>query len=372
MHAAGTTKRRGFGLSAFLIVGAVALTPWATASPSAGVFARFESTWISEPEPIKTTLQDWGDGFGAGERQWNLTELEVGFRSRVGFEFSVLQRALVDLRVNEDAAAFYGRVKRKKDLAGQEQVPVQVDISGFSAQGLRAGYAYTLDQYGVNVGFRLSVLRTDHLMAGGLDGRFRTFSEHEYDFEAAVDYVYYKDVIFERPNVDHPSGVGWAADLYAIWSPSSHLRFELEARDLAGNIRWKDVPFTRATASTDRKRYDEDGYAVFDPLLRGVEGYLDEYHQRLDPRIKLAADYFPHSRWGISAEAHRQFEYNRAGIGGVFRSGDQYGLKLLYWPGEKAVSMAAEWQDWSASLMLDHVDWQEVQSLGVTFSYRYR
>ena len=41
----------------------------------AEVFARFESQTISEPEPIKTTISDWGSEFTGGERQWSVNHL---------------------------------------------------------------------------------------------------------------------------------------------------------------------------------------------------------------------------------------------------------------------------------------------------------
>ncbi|HBX41943.1 MAG TPA: hypothetical protein DEG64_17015, partial [Marinobacter adhaerens] len=92
MKIPGNRKERwGFGPAFFFVIASVN----ANTALAVEMFGRFETQVVSEPEPIKTTLSDWGSEFDSGSRQWAISHAEVGFRER-GIEVSVLNRALAD------------------------------------------------------------------------------------------------------------------------------------------------------------------------------------------------------------------------------------------------------------------------------------
>ena len=135
-------KRWGFGPAFFF--GLITVSPQVLASYE--VFGGFATTLVSEPESVKATLDDWGSEFTGGERQWALARLEAGVRMDSGFEVSVFSRALADIRMNEEAVAFYGKISRKEDLEAGQSVPVQVAVNGFTGHGFRLGYLHQDDQ----------------------------------------------------------------------------------------------------------------------------------------------------------------------------------------------------------------------------------
>ena len=356
-------KGRGFGLALFFVLSSVA----AQASQDTEIFSRFETQMVSEPEPLNATFDKWGSDFERGERQWAVSELELGVRYH-GVELSMQQRALSDLRLNADAADFYSRVNAEKALTPGESVPIYMQVNGFSAIGLRLGYRYEAETWQVTAG--ASYLKTDHLMDGELTGVFQAITASEYSVDASVDYVYYRDVIFKRSNVDEAQGTGRAFDLAAAWRPSETWFFAAQANDLFAEINWRRVPFTVADAVPNRKRYDEQGYAVFSPLFSGRQGYKDAFTQEVDPRYKFQGSY-THGTWTVHVEAQHQFDYEFGGFGASHRFGRGTEITALYWPELDSVELEWARNKWRAALALDHVLWPQVRTLTFNISYGY-
>lgn len=207
-------------------------------------------------------------------------------------------------------------------------------------------------------------------MSGELDGEFAALTATEYSVDAQVDYVYYRDIIFKRPNLDTAEGEGTAFDLAATWQPSERWFLAVEAKDLFTEIRWDDVPHTVATARTARKSYDEDGYAFFNPLFSGRQGYQDEFVQQIDPRYNLNANYTRGS-WSLHLEAQHQFGYGFAGLGASHGFSDGTVLKALVWPELGAVEFELQRNKWRVGLATDHVFWPRIQMLTLNLSYGY-
>lgn len=356
-------KGRGFGPALFFVVASTN----ACSTLAGEVFGRFETQLVSEPEPIKTTLSDWGSEFDSGRRQWAVSHVEAGFRE-LGFEISVFSRALADLRVNPEAVSFYGRIARKEELNDGDRAPVNLRVDGFSGSGVRSGYRYEMNSWAVAGG--ISVFKTRHLMSGGLNGEFRALAENEYDFSADVDYLYYRDVIFDRPDLEEASGVGWSFDLMANWQPSEQLDLTLRAEDLFAKIRWSDAPFTLAEANTDNKSFDSDGYAVFAPSISGREGYRDTFYQGLDPRFYGAAEW-REREWLAFLHTQYQFGYGYYGLGfgRSLKSGAQ--LTAGYWPRLESIQLGLEFGKWQGTLSADQFEWSRVRSINLGLSYNY-
>lgn len=337
------------------------------AQENSTVFTTLQMEMHSEPEPIADSRDDWGSRFEAGERQWLQSELEFGIRYR-GVELSVERRALADLRLNSEAAEFYGRLSRREPLTQGETVPVHIDINGFAADGLRLGYRYQKARSWVGVSGAL--LQASHLMSGGLDGSFTATSEQDYDFNALVNYYYYRDPVFGRPDVEKPTGLGWSFRILGHWQVGEHWWLNARADDLLAKIRWKDAPYTDAEAHTNRKRYDEQGFAIFDPLLSGREGYQDRFYQKLDPRYQVTAG-FSRGGWSGHVKGRRQFDYSLFGAGGGYRFDENVKLQASVWPALDALDLELEYGRFRLGISMDDVEWQDLKFFNLNLAYGY-
>ena len=126
-------------------------------------------------------------------------------------------------------------------------------------------------------------------MEGELNGTAQVIDEKDYDFQFDVDYVYSKDVLFER-EVQAPQGYGYSTDLKLEWQPTKHFAGLLTIVDLLGEIQWLNAPYTIATGSSDNKTYDEDGNVHVKPVGKGLEANKD-YIQTLPRKFFAVAQY---------------------------------------------------------------------------------
>ena len=353
---------RGFGLALFLFC-----TTVIPIQADVGIFTRFDTQLISEFEPLHTAIGDWGTGMLDGERQWALGTFEVGARYS-GVEVSVQQRALADLRINEEAVKFYSLVEAEKALVPGATVPVQIRINGFSAQGLRLGYQRDIANLTMAAG--VTWLKASHLMSGELRGQFAALAIDQYSVDAEVDYFYYRDIIFKRENINTARGEGAAFDLRIAWRPTERWYFEAQGEDLFTNIRWRDAPFTIATAKTNRKNYDEDGYAFFNPLFSGRQGYRDTFTQEIEPRYIMKSRYMQ-GDWSLYLEGRQQFGYRSSAVGAGYTAGSGANYKFLFWPTEQIYELEIARGKWSAGLKFDHISWSEMHSFSMNIAYNY-
>lgn len=351
---------RGFGLAFFCLLSV-------SAQAGEGLFVQWYTDTYSEPEPVATTLRDWGDEFRSGERQWVLSELALGYHFQNGLELSWQRRAQASTRINSEAADFYGRIQQDKPLAEGEQAPLSLTVDSFAAHSTRIGYTHRWQNLRVTAG--LSYLRTSHLVDGSLQGTFTALADNEYQVNAEIDYVYYTDPVFNRPDIERASGEGIAADLQLSWDLSDHWQLKMTGKDLFASIDWQRAPYSVGEANTRRKQIGDDGYARFNPLFSGREGYQDRHTQRIAPRLRseVTRDW---GQWQLNALWQRQFGVNHWGAGGGFRLQNGQRINLSAWPQREALELTWRSTRWQLGLHTDLRPWSETHSLGFSLQYQ--
>lgn len=331
-----------------------------------GIVVHWRTDLYSEPEPIYPTIKDWGDTFERGEHQWLSSEALLGYRWRNGVEFGALARAQASTRINPDAAELYGRIQRQEPLTEGQETHLILSASSFSAQGLRLGYRYRFEQGWVSFG--LAYLQTDHLVDGELQGTVLTQANDAYQVQAEVDYVYYQDPIFKRPDFDQAKGEGVVADVALHWRMNNHWVLDAQGRDLAGEIKWERAPFSVGQANTERKQSGEDGYTRFNPLFSGREGYRKRYTQRLPYRIDVQLTRSL-DRWQMIGHWRHQFSVDHLGIGAGYVSSSGHQWQATFWPQRDALELAWRAPRWRIALQADNVKWQQAHSLSLALEF---
>jgi len=328
-------------------------------------FYRFESFSYSEPQSVKDALTDWGESFDGGERQWAWNRLELGYRYQ-GFEFSLVQRADYDLRLNDDAVKLWGKIDRKEPLAPGQTTEVDVEANVFRAFGFRLGYRHTWDN--LELGGGLTLLRANYLVQGDLRGQITTLAEKDFDFSAEVDYQYSEDILFDRPGIERPVGLGYSLDLHGQWQVSPKWQLGLEMQDLLARIHWKKAPFTEARAGSDRKSYDENGYAELDPVLNGYESYRS-HRQHLSPRVLLSSDYRVHGSFSALVDVRHQYDHSLYAVGVGYQWHQNNRLQARYWLEAGAIELSWCWDNLGVKLAVD--DWRldETRTLWLGLTY---
>ncbi len=141
---------------------------------------------------------------------------------------------------------------------------------------------------GVEMAIGMELLRGRNMQDGYLKGYAVANSDRDYDYSAVADYYYTENYLY---NLDVLQAEGYGF--------TTHLSFKIEGErtvfraivnDLYGRIFWKELPYSYVFISSSTKKYDENGYVVYNPAVSGVEKYVD-YTQKLYPKYRLEGKY---------------------------------------------------------------------------------
>jgi len=298
-------------------------------------YARVETMTYSEPVSIESAFNEWKGDFKGGERQWTHNTLEAGVETE-RWSLGVFYRRDYDLRFTPDTAESYYKVQNQKDLTPGKTYLLDLRAQSFEAKGLRGSLALQpAATWKARIG--LSIFEASALIDGSIRGQGSAITADSYHYDARVDYHYSEDLLFDR-QVAPPSGWGAALDLRLEGEFTPWLRGRMRVDDLLGRIWWKDAPYTRANASSDREHYDAEGKVSFDPLISGVEGIDRRHVQRLSPRFAGSLDMGPKDGWaGVAA---LQYHYGQALLGaGLTRPLFSGAFRLIAWPEAHTLSL---------------------------------
>lgn len=159
-------------------------------------------------------------------------------------------------------------------------------MNGFEAQGVRLDKAFTwhagraLDAiFGVGA----SIMNGQRTRMGQAQGNaLSTASGYSYDV-SLDDADSRKTYPFMPPG--EVSGTGYALDLGWRLQWQDGKRLDIAINDLAGEIRWKNLPQTTMTANSATATHDAQGYIAFNPTMSGQNSRVDRT-QKLDTKGK--------------------------------------------------------------------------------------
>lgn len=319
---------------------------------------------LSEPVSLSNLISNQGKGdYVPGDHIWAWCRLEAGVRKN-NLGFSVFQRYDYNGKFSEDTAEIVGLTVNKQDLPTGREFDISFSGTAFHSRGFR--FSYHSDPFSwLSLNAGVSYLYADMLIEGGLKGNATVLSDKDYDYAADVNYQYTEDVLFDR-QVSPAEGHGYSLDILARFLPAPSWTVDLEFTDLTGRIYWKDLPYTDALATSDRKEYDEDGYVHIDPVLTGYEGYHQRYTQRLSPRSRMGIAYAPHDH-AFLVEGYDQYGETAWAIGHRFKM-DSLTTLIKFWPQTHAVTLGFSKQTIAFEFSVDHVDIDKIRLFTLSFS----
>ncbi len=346
----------------------LALGGVAPAWGAAGFFARLESFNYSEPVSLDDALNGWQGRFRGGERQWSSQWLEAGYR-RHDWSLSALYRRDYWLDFSRDSAELYYRTGQRLPLQAGRRYAVDIRAYGFSARGVRGGWRQR-PLPGLSLAWGLSLFNAGELLDGRLHGQATALAANDYAYDVSVDYAYDRDRLFER-QAAAPGGQGLSLDLRAVYSPSPRLTLRAKVIDLLGAIRWRDAPYTRATAVSDRQGFDDAGYIIVKPAISGVEGYHSRYLQRLEPRLHLALESAVSDR--LTASLHYRYQYGQSLLGlGASTPWRQGVMAARVWPTVSALGLSVRRGRFDVGVTLDGVRLGELRTFWLSVAINAR
>ncbi|MDH5545384.1 MAG: DUF5723 family protein [Gammaproteobacteria bacterium] len=329
---------------------------FAFASP-ASLYLEQQGFANSEAVPLSFISKKWQSDHQTGEFSEGLLEIENGVRiGDAGYAF--LYRYDIQAKYHPDTIDFFFNVKNRLPLEDGRTYTLAMEINQFRAFGVR-GFRRMHVKKNLSFDIGVSLLRAHFVTLGSMRGEVSSLTAPDYDFNFDVDYSYSEDYLFDRP-VQGPTGWGVATDVTVRWKPLSQLDIEFAVQDALGFIVWPEAPHTQASADSSVKRYDENGYQYYQPVMSGKESH-QRVTQQLRPRIRLSSTYA--SRMGFLATGQiftiRYQTYLDTGIG--YKIGNTQLVLSRIW-GAGAYQLSVRGKYWHLAIAADHSELDKTHS----------
>mgnify|MGYP001822236785 CR=1 FL=1 len=261
----------------------------------------FESVSYSEATSLYSLAGNWNDKVGSGDDALSFTRLSFGIESGP-ISLQYIQRADTVYEFANDTARFIYQIENRQDLIPGETYELEIQPKRQASHGIRMGYTTQLhEDVGVSVFF--SLLSPSNVLDGEVKGSAVAVAANDYDFDFDSSLVYRDDPLYDRDGT-RLTGDGYAVDLFIRYAINERWHMNLDLIDLAGELSISDAPFTVASATSDVKTFDEDGYVVYNPVITGLEGNRD-FTYEFDTQAHLALSYLLSNEYSLVVQHHQ-------------------------------------------------------------------
>jgi hypothetical protein len=330
-------------------------------------YLKIESFSYSEPIAIGDAVDGFDGPFYGGENALTHNWAETGVRYGK-WGVGILGRYDYETEFSRDAAEFLYKIDNKQDLTVNKRYDIALNVRNTRSEGVRFFFRDRLLQ-NLQAELGVSYLKGIGITEGYIEGQATALAENDYDFRFYTDYVYEKDLLFDRP-VDAPNGAGFSVDLQLDWRILPKLNASLVARDLYGVIRWEDAPYTKATATSDVKEFDEDGYVVYKPNISGIESNRD-FTQKLPIKAFLTLAYTVTAHIDLLGDVLHYKSNDFFQLGAAYQANDRHRFDLMYMLDVQAVTLAYHWKYAGVRLSSDSFDLGDARLLGLKVNVWY-
>ncbi len=168
---------------------------------------------------------------------------------------------------------------------------LDISIKGFEADGIVYAKNFPLfqtNEKSLKLGVAVELLRGRTMQNGYLKGSAVANSSKDYDFSAISDYYYTENYLYDL-DVQKANGHGYTTHLNLKYT-TEKFTLQLLLNDIYGKIVWKRLPYSYVNINSSNKKYDENGYIVYNPVILGLEKYVD-YTQKLHIKSRLQSSY---------------------------------------------------------------------------------
>ncbi|MCR6650327.1 MAG: DUF5723 family protein [Cellvibrionaceae bacterium] len=348
------------------------------------VFTRAESFSYSEANPV-TAFIDFlvGPAPEDGELAFtrNLIESGVGYKN---VEFSLIHRNDYNLYFSRGASQFAYLNKNRKTIPYGQRYDVDVWGNQYQVSGAKFGFTLPFGK-SVDVHVAYSHLYGTEAVSGylgkdpnGEGGYISMIAVQEgnntvrrLDGDLYTDYFFTDDPLF-RNSVDAPTGRGYAVDLGFTWKMSDRLTLDVMVLDLAGELRWKNMPHIVAEATSENFQTDPDGVVSVVPNFRGTETY-DDFTQDLTRRTSADLTYiYNQFVFAYSHDRMSRSEFNRVSAGYLWGEHRKWGLHLAGDVTTAAVELRLAMPVGDLYFTTDDLDIDNAHTLGFGWNLNFR
>jgi len=321
---------------------------------------------VSEALPVIETFGGFdGDLDEHGDFAYTHNIARLGMQ-KGDWAFSAFYRYDYYFSFDPDTAELVVREKHDVPVEPDRTYRLELDAIHAESVGFSVARAFSWrDDWRMRA--RINVMRAYDVVDGSIRGTVHADAQGKFSGFLEIDYVYGKDYLFDRPNVDRPTGWGGSLDLFVEVDLTDTIEVSLEAEDLFSRIEWDDAPSTTAVINSATTRIDERGLLDVKPLLSGFEGERD-FTQKLPERYKFKVGYAPGPwRWEFEMRHIEWADYYRVNVD--YRLGDDLDFNFAYGFTTNALGLGARYRKLEMFVMSDKLDVRDARALELRFVF---
>lgn len=324
----------------------------------------------SEPIGLTGVNKQWRSGsFYGGTFQIANLHNELGVNYSNKFKISTGYQQEYNLGFSSDTADYYYGTQNK-GLLPNKKYTIDLKAEAYRAKTWKASKVFDVKQGQVSIGIK--VLEASGLQYGSIKGISTSNNSGKSDqYQAKILYYYDNDRLLDRPDVVAPNGRGYAIDIETKLPINEKLSLNANLRDLAGYIKWQNVPFTEADLISGTKVIDDDGFIKHLPHLSGKIGYQQKLKQKLKPKIDINIDYqLKNKNYSIISQYKHNTYEDLVSIG--FAKKSNYSKKSMsLWPQTKSVDFGFQYKKTFVGLGLQHFDLDKNRTVHINVGYNF-
>lgn len=249
---------------------------------------------------------------------------------------------------------------------------INLAMNGFEAQGVRLDKAFTWQTqraWNATVGVGASLLKGQRTRMGQAHGNALSIATgYTYDLNMT-------DTDSQKTYPFMPSGevssTGYALDLGLCLQWQNGNRFDLAINDLAGEIRWRNLPLTTMDANSSTATRDPQGYILFNPTVSGQNSRVD-MTQRLD--TKGSIQFHAPLAHGVSANLGTEWIKDNLfpSLGLEYAESHALGMTADYDTRFKTFGLGATWQDAYLAVRTQSLNFDQSRGYGVKVGFELK
>ncbi|THB67093.1 MAG: hypothetical protein D6B27_05255 [Gammaproteobacteria bacterium] len=330
-----------------------------------GFYSFAESESYSEVAPIKQTINDLkGDAIDRGSIAFTHNQLEIGVTD-CGWQLGIFKRYDYLMLFNNDAAQIIYHKNNDISPANGREFNFYLNANHIESNGINIGYSFSSRDF-FKGSIKLNYILSRNMTLGNLHGMASSIDD-DLDADLWLDYNYSRDVLLERPE-ENVKGKGYSLDLSIKLQPIKDLIIAFGGYDVVSKIQWKDITYTKATATTNIIEVDEDGFPSFIPVISGVEKERD-VTQKLPKRYFLSLNYTINESHSLIAEAKRYHNMIFPYLGYRLKAAES-SYSLGYGFKSRAPSIKYNGKNFGIGIAMDHINPEKAKYLNLLLSYR--
>jgi hypothetical protein len=346
----------------------------ATADEAASISVSLQAFAADDPVSIHDFFNKWHGPYHDKQGE-NLAiddvRADIGASVKNWGYFGYSYRHQLFAEASHDLARLAWQAFNDAGFDAGKEYDLSLSAEGYEADGLVYARRFPLLDEATHsfiVGFGLEYLHAYNCQSGRIDGSAIATSTKEYRFSATADYRYTKNYLYHL-DVDQAKGNGITTHISLLYRYGRY-SFSLIGNDIFGCIRWQHLPYSYVELNSQNRRYDENGYLVYDPTIKGVEKYID-YTQRLYSKWRIQGSFHISDpvTWSIGTDYVKEtlFPYTVLSC----RWDTDLTGNFSYESRFRSVGAGLSYRHFSLDLKSNGIDHSSAMSLSVTYRYLF-